>query len=274
MSLLFTDISAAALQSDSPARVDAIGGYRQSQNLRSTDTTPFATRNEKVPTTRRIVCLANSRKLSGRCIAGRELVDGRPGDWLRPVSNREHEEVSQRERQYENGKDPQVLDVIDVPLIEPRPRTFQSENWLLDPDYYWSKAGRLRASELADYVDNDGPLWVNATSTRAGLNDEIRLDQANTLTSSLTLVHVPAVHIEVFRPGAAFGDMKRRVQARFKLGADDYWLWVTDPTYESRYLAQDDGEYALGPSFLTISLGEPYNGYVYKLVAAIIEGTR
>lgn len=227
-----------------------------------------------MPTIKRIICLANSRKLSGRYIAGRELVDDRPTGWIRPVSAREHEEVSEREREYQNGEDPQVLDIIDVPVIEARPGTFQSENWLLDPGYYWWRVSRLDPNDLGYYVDSEGPLWLNVGSTRAGLNDEIPVEQANELTNSLTLVHVPAVRISVFSPGAAFGNPKRRVQARFKLGGDDYWLWVTDPTYERRYLAQDNGEYALGPCYLTLSLGEPYGGYAYKLVAAIIEGTK
>lgn len=227
-----------------------------------------------MPIIKRIICLANSRKLSGRCIAGQELADGYVGDWIRPVSGREHEEVSERERGYQDGRDPQVLDVIDVPLIEPRPRTFQSENWLLDDGYYWTKVGRLEPDDLADHVDNAGPLWLNVGSTRAGTNDEIPVDQANELTSSLTLVHVPGVQVAVFSPGAAWGNPKRRVQARFELGGEDYGLWITDPIYERRYLRMDDGEYALGPSYLTVSLGEPYGGYVYKLVAAVIEGTR
>lgn len=233
---------------------------------------PGPLREADMPTIKRILCLANSRKLTGRCIAGRQLVGDRPAGWIRPVSAREHEEVSERERGYENGEDPQVLDVIDVPVLEAKPGTFQSENWLLDPDYYWSKVARVEASELAAYVDNRGPLWVNVSSTRAGLNDEIPVDQANELSSSLTLVHVPAVRISVFSPGAAFGNPKRRVQARFRLGRDDYWLWVTDPTYERRYQAQKDGDYELGPCYLTVSLGEPFGGHVYKMVAAIIEG--
>jgi hypothetical protein len=220
---------------------------------------------------KRIVCLANSRKLSGRCIAGRELVDSEPAGWIRPVSAREHEEVAEREREYQNGEDPTVLDVIDVPVLEPRPRAFQSENWLLDPNYYWSKVRRFHPSDLSDFVDNAGPLWLNVGSTVAGRNDEIPVDLANGLTSSLTLARVPEVRISVFSPGAASGDSKRRVQARFALGGEDYWLWVTDPVYERRYLAQENGDYELGPSYLTLSLGEPYRGYVYKLVAAIVE---
>ena len=56
--------------------------------------------------TKRIVCLANSRKLSGRCVAGRELVADRPEAWVRPVSAREHQEVSEHERQYQDSSDP------------------------------------------------------------------------------------------------------------------------------------------------------------------------
>ena len=49
---------------------------------------------------KRIVCLANSRKLHGRSVAGREWIDGHSGRWIRPVSAREHQEVSEYERQY------------------------------------------------------------------------------------------------------------------------------------------------------------------------------
>ena len=33
----------------------------------------------------------------------------------------------------------------------------------------------------------------------------------------------------------------------------------------------DNGEYELGESYLTVSLGEPFDGYCYKLIAAVIE---
>ena len=46
--------------------------------------------------TKRIVCLANSRKISGRSIAGREWAENRgAGRWIRPVSARENQEVSE-----------------------------------------------------------------------------------------------------------------------------------------------------------------------------------
>ena len=110
---------------------------------------------------KRILCLANSRKLSGRCIAGREIVDNKPGAWIRPVSAREHQEVSWEERHFEDGSDPSVLDVMDVPLIEARPHQFQQENWLLDPNVYWRKIGRVDWAGLQAFVECEGPLWVN-----------------------------------------------------------------------------------------------------------------
>ena len=51
---------------------------------------------------KRIVCLANSRKLSGRCVAGREWSEKQgAGDWIRPVSERDNQAASENERQYE-----------------------------------------------------------------------------------------------------------------------------------------------------------------------------
>jgi hypothetical protein len=93
-----------------------------------------------------LVCLANSRKLSGRCVAG--IVDGGHEEWIRPVSARPNREVSEYERQYEDGSDPRVLDIVSVPLLQPQPYSYQSENWLLDPDYYWKKIGRVGWDKL------------------------------------------------------------------------------------------------------------------------------
>ena len=224
---------------------------------------------------KRIVCLANSRKLSGRCIAGKEISDNRVAGWVRPVSARPHEEVSECERQYENGSDPRVMDIMDVPLLGPRPKGYQWENWLLDPDQYWVKVGRTKWGELDRLADPDGPLWTNGGSTYHGRNDRISLSVAAELNSSLRLVRVEGLTLSVFAPGKAFGNPKRRVQGWFRHNQADYRFWVTDPSYERAYLAKSDGDYEIGESFLTVSLGEPADdGFCYKLIAAVIERER
>ena len=222
--------------------------------------------------TKRIVCLANSRKLSGRCIAGKEILgDGRPGAWVRPVSDREAGEVSEYERQYEDGSDPGVLDVVDVPVLDGQPSGFQQENWLLDPEHYWTKIRRVTQGELIHFIDPPAPLWINGHSSFNGLNDRIPLLEANALDSSLRLIKVDRLKLVVSQPGRDFGDYKRRVQGRFRFNATDYWVRVTDPVFERRYLQRQDGDYEIGQSYLTVSLGESYFGYCYKLIAAIIK---
>lgn len=226
-------------------------------------------------TTKRIVCLANSKKMSGRCVAGREFGGGGAGQWIRPVSSRPSEEVSEDERQYEDGSDPRLLDVIDVPLLHPVPHACQTENWLLDPSWYWRRVRRANWNELQTCVENPPTLWINGYSTYHGVHDEIPLAEADRLSRSLYLIHVTGLDLHVFAPSEMYGNPKRRVQARFQHGDIRYSLWVTDPHIEREYKARDDGVYALGESCLTISLGEPYKkkgeGYRYKLVAAIIQ---
>lgn len=220
---------------------------------------------------KRILCLANSRKPGGRCIAGREIVGNQAGAWIRPVSAGEHQAVSEQERHYEDGSDPSVLDVIDAALVEARPHHYQQENWLLDPNFYWCKAGRRDWAGLQGFLDPAGPLWVNHQSSRSGLNDRVALSQAEGLDSSLRLIRVDELVIQVLRPGADFGNPKRRVQGQFEHLGSQYCVWVTDPIYEHRYLALPDGRHQLGEACLTISLGEPHEGYAYKLIAAVIE---
>ena len=227
-----------------------------------------------MPTTKRIICLANSRKLHGRCVAGREIVADRPADWIRPVSDRENQEVSEYERQYRDGSDPALLDVLDVPLLEHRPKDYQQENWLLDPEFYWEKVGILSWEDLEPFSETEGSLWQNGFHTYNGINDQIPLLQAVGEPGSLKLIRVDKVRLRVFAPGQAFGNSKRRVQARFQFGGDDYALWVTDPDIERYYLAREDSSYDLDECYLTISLGEPFRENCHKLVAAMMKRPR
>lgn len=220
---------------------------------------------------KRIVCLANSRKLNGRCVAGIEIADGRRLGWIRPVSAREHQEVSEHERQYENGDDPRVLDIIDVPLLKAQPHGHQQENWLLDPGRWWVKTGTAAWNDLRPLADPPEPLWIDGHHTYNGRNDAVPLTRAGTLRNSLRLIAVSGMTIAVFAPREKFGNRTRRVQGRFRHRGAEYRLWITDPPYERRYLGEPNGHYEIGASFVTVSLGEPFNDVCYKLIAAIVE---
>lgn len=166
-----------------------------------------------------IVCLANSRKMSGRCVAGKEIdVQGRLGPWIRPISGRETQEVSEEERWFENGKDPKLLDIIRIEMIEPKPHAHQSENHLIDSRYYWVREGKLDWRDIQSAIDHVETLWTNGYHSYNGENDRIPEDRVTALGGSLLLVKPENLVITVGVEGGGAFRSKRKVRARFALG--------------------------------------------------------
>lgn len=83
-----------------------------------------------------------------------------------PVSDWEFEEVSAYKQRYRDGSDTLVLDIVEVPFLWANPKTFQQENWLLDPARRWVQSGRIGWDDLPAWVDDDAPLWINGDSSR------------------------------------------------------------------------------------------------------------
>lgn len=221
---------------------------------------------------KRIVCLANSRKPpSGRCIAGKEALENGYGYWIRPVSARPSAEVSEEERRYENGQDPRLLHIIDVPMIEAAPSLHQTENYIIDGDYYWTKRGELTWTELSQLVDRPATLWANGDSTYYGLNNRVRMEAAGNMTNSLVLIQPTSLSLLVQTEGAEFGNPKRRVRADFIYRGTNYRIVVTDPVAERAFLAKPDNRYRVDDAYLCVSLaGAHTDDYCYKLAAAVI----
>ena len=218
--------------------------------------------------TKTIICLANSRKIAGRCVAGKEIAGGKIGDWIRPVSGRQAGELSEEERRFQNGQDPKLLDVINIPMIEPRPHGFQTENHLIDDADHWTKEREASWDDLRAALDPvAGPLWDSFLSSYSGLHDRVEEAAANKLGGSLRLIEVTDLKIAVAVEGAEF--RKRKVRGHFTFNGVQYRLAVTDPATERRYLAGEDGEFEVGHAILCVSLGEPYGGYAYKLIAGV-----
>lgn len=219
-----------------------------------------------------IVCLASSRKPGGRCVAGKEAVQGGYGDWIRPVSARPTAEISFDERHYQNGQEPQILDIIDIPMMAAAPRIHQTENHMIDAESHWAKVGTLTWGDVADLVDTPPTLWGTGPSTYHGDNDQITPTDAATYHNSLWLIRPEQLTIRVLTPGAAFGNNKRKVRTDFRYRGVHYNLMVTDPVVEQSFLARPNGDYPITAEiYFCVSLSEAHtDNYCYKLVATVI----
>jgi len=226
--------------------------------------------------TKTIVCLANSRKPpSGRCVAGREVSSLGFGAWIRPVSARPTQEISEEERRYQDGTDPKVLEIISITMARAQPHHHQQENHVIDDGYYWTKSGTVSWSRLQAAVEvAAGPLWLNGYSSSYGHNDRVPESQAHGLSRSLYLVRPDNLTLVVASEGGDFGAPRRRVRATFDLSGQSYCVVVTDPWMERQALAGRDGEQTLDDALLCVSLGEAFHDFVYKLAAAVITPQR
>lgn len=217
-----------------------------------------------------IICLANSRKISGRCVAGREVSANGIADWIRPISGRPTHELSEYERRYQNGQDPRLLDIVTVPVVAPRPHAYQVENYLIDPHSHWIFGGRATKAQLLSCIDaGKGPLWGNNSSYN-GTNDRIDEHAAAALGESPKLIRVNDLTIQVSIEGAEFNNARRRVRGEFTRSGRSHLVSITDPLVERQYLAGKDGTFQVGEAILCVSLGDPHNGYAYMLIAGVI----
>lgn len=216
---------------------------------------------------RRLVCLANSTKKGGRCIAGKDVTSG---EWVRPVGDRKSAAVLYNEYKYQQQGCCKLLDVVDIPFLKAEARQHQTENHVIDAGYYWTKRAELVWADLAPYVERPQSLWVNGTHTQPGLNDCIPEAVAATLTSSLLLIQPQnfKVWVGIERPGSQYA--KRGVRGEFRYRGVDYGLRITDPDADTTFRGKEDGDYSIENVYLCISLTEPFEHHrCHKLVAAI-----
>ena len=221
--------------------------------------------------TKTIMCFANSRKVDGRSVAGKELSDNGIAGWIRPVSVRPGGDLLDEDRRLQDGKDPSPLDVISIAMIEARPSGYHVENHLIDDTRRWVKERRASWSDLQAALDPvAGPLWDNSSSSYNGIHDRIEETAARSLGGSLRLIKVNDFKIVVGVEGAEIGRAKQKVRGYFTFNDMPYLLAVTDPVIEGKYLGGSDGEFRIGSAALCIGLREPYRGYAYKLIASVI----
>ena len=222
--------------------------------------------------TKRLVCLANSWKKGGACVAGIEWPPKTTPTWVRPVSDREFEQLQWPEHAVA-GRAIRLLDVVDVPLKQHRPHSCQRENHLIDARERWRLVGTTTADKLLPLSQRRGPLWIDGHNTGEGKNDKIPETVADGLDSSLLLVVADEVIIRVIGKVSQRGE-KTQVRLRFNLGRSEYDFSVTDPVAHQKYVDLPRGEHEVDHSIaLCVSLSEPSYGYRYKLAAGVLELT-
>jgi hypothetical protein len=208
-----------------------------------------------------MICMANSHKENARCVAG--LRTGGEG-WIRPVDAAEGGVVPLYQQRLEDGTQPRVLDHIQYEVLAPVPTRVQPENWLLRKDL-WKLVRRPASPALIPLVQaqlTEGPELLGSRGDCVAHATFI----VSPARQSLTLVRPTDLSWYVEPAGS-----KKKARARFSLKGQTYQLAITDPDLRGALLQQGAGT-ALTENrevFLTISLGEPYKGYCYKLVAAV-----
>ncbi len=223
-----------------------------------------------------ICCLANSRKHGGKCIAGINLATGQ---WVRPVAETGDGRLSYLQTLLEHtGREPQVLDLIRVPLARTRPAKHQPENILLAPGR-WQLAHRAQTREefhqryltLHPYLAEEPLLFGSA-------EDHVPVSRFDNVSAPYSLLLIQPESITWQIGISPRGN--RQTRALFRYRQQQYTLAVTDPLWEAALQSLPPGTYPRHTAgitsrhvvWFTLSLGEPMpeTGHCFKLVAAVI----
>jgi hypothetical protein len=212
------------------------------------------------------ICLANSYKEGGRCIAGVECHNGTPlwndndkPRWVRPVSaDTPHGEIDAR-LTYKM----KLLDVVEIDVSDPVPQGYQVENVLFNPNHIKTK-GVFPLQDLDGLCDQYQPHLFGNTSKA------VTEEESEQLSESLTLIKVADFQI-VVKTNSLNPD-KPHVRLHFGFNKTRYDLPVTDPVF-MRELHFDKDFLKNAPQlYLCLSLGILHDGLHYKLIAGIIPG--
>jgi hypothetical protein len=232
-----------------------------------------------------IVVLADSVKSKGRCLAGKELVwEGKAwkvGGWIRPVSTAQGSEVPIAQMVDSLGREPALLEIIEVPLASAVPLPDQPENWLIDSGQKWRRVDSMDFSQAGTLVDRPRQVWGEGRGWRRVAAGYV---QKMPKPASLYLIKPEEiVSVEVwsepnrYEPPPA---VKRHRVAKLRYGGIVHDFDIDDPVFSDRYYPRFPGVNA-GRKQITlraptetlvcVSLTLPYRGNHYKIAAAFVE---
>jgi hypothetical protein len=211
----------------------------------------------------RFVCLANSFKEGGRCLAGIELdnnnnpiiAEGHP-KWIRPICKTPHGEVP-----TDLVADIEILDIIEIEISGyPDEEDYQSENVFFQENSI-KVIGSFAFAQLTQLCDNRGLIFGNRGKA---VSDEV----IKTLSYSLMLVQTN--QFEVIEK--IYDDNPNWSKHRLVFSYNDhkYDLPITDPVFIHDYKGDPDVLEEVKDIYLSLSLAIVHNNWHSKLVAGII----
>lgn len=213
------------------------------------------------------ICLANSAKYKERCIAGIEVIK-RPNDrysvikknvkqlqWLRPVTSAQYGQVPRA-----IVEDVQLLDICEIETIANCPKGYQSENISFRPDSL-QKVSSLSAKpkNLQHFIEPYDSLFSDN-------NRSVSIQKVQDIHHSLQFIKAENPRIYLASPKHVLSKLRVKFtfkNQRFDLPITDIKFW--QKAIENKKIIND-----FKALYLTISLGLPYEGEHYKLVAGVI----
>lgn len=217
-----------------------------------------------MPHSKKIICLANSWKLGGRCIAGINLDTGK---WVRPVCDSLYPEdgrVPESVRLIE-GREPGLLDILEIPLADSgNDFGFECENLSVLPGQ-WKCLGKAQPTDLLKYCGNFTRILHNS-SQYVNPSDLQRLPFDQRCTLQLI-------------QASSFSVTKNTKGWRGSLQVSDQTLKgakITDPVFAGKL---ETGYQPTGNYLVTVSLGMPHaprddwegEAPCWKLIAGVVE---
>ncbi len=230
--------------------------------------------------TKTMVVLANSIKKKQRCVAGREIQQAdaelQVGSWLRPVSDEgEGELIVRKHCTLRQGGMPQVLDLVEVPLLENQNDPCQPENWQVETGAEWNKIGEVSAAEVEGWVEHPNDLWLEDPEHADRIAEQTQAGEAG--SPSLVLIRPDQFRVRMWAEYNPFkGYNQHKTRGIFEYAGVEYSLSITDDSFTAKHCPKPDGdEHVFVPDIaencaLCVSLGAPFNGYHYKLIASVI----
>jgi hypothetical protein len=209
----------------------------------------------------KFVCLANSYKEGGRCLAGVQLdnannpvmINGKP-KWIRPICNTLHNEVPTH-----LAEDIDVFDIVQLDVTSYPAPSYQSENAFFNENTL-RVIGQFNRNRISSFCDNRPLIFGN----RGKAVPEEKIDG---LGYSLMLINTD--NFEIIEK--VYEDEDRpKTRLVFSYNENSYDLPITDPVFLHDYRLDPDILDDIDELHVTLSLGINFNDWYYKLVASII----